>query len=110
MQLGALPEPMYTAAPKPRHNKHVHKEAPCAPRGPALDLVLELNGEWHGQEVTGGIKEPNSGGNVVYLSPAWVGRRTSGRATYLRIPVINEVNGVQAKPGWRLLTGVSVSF
>ena len=108
--LGALGEPMYHGGPKAKAHKHAHTEAP-APRGPALDLVLELNGEWHAKEVTDGVKEPNSGGNVVYLSPGlrWSQDKWSSHVS-VGVPVVNEVNGVQAKSDWRLLTGVSVSF
>ena len=34
-----------------------------------LDLVLELNGEWHDKQRIAGIPDPNSGGTTVYLSP-----------------------------------------
>ena len=51
------------------------------------------------------------GGNVVYLSPGvrysldrWSAFVSAG------FPIANEVNGVQAEPDWRLLTGVAVSF
>ena len=70
-----------------------------------------MNGEWHAREVTGGIKEPNSGGNVVYLSPGirYSLDRWSAFAS-VGLPIVNEVNGVQAEPDWRLVTGVAVSF
>jgi hypothetical protein len=110
MNAGApLPEPMYHGGPKAKHQHH--HEVPPAPRGPALDLVLEVNGEWHAREVTGGVKETNSGGNVVYLSPGirYSLDRWSAFAS-VGLPIVNEVNGVQAEPDWRLLTGVAVSF
>ena len=73
--------------------------------------MLELNGEWHDHQVVAGVKDPFSGGNVVYLSPGlrlgydkWSGFVSVG------LPVINHVNGIQAEPGWRLLTGVAVAF
>ena len=110
MSLGAMPEPMYHGGPKARGHKHSHDE-PAASRGPALDLVLELNGEWHAQQKIAGVKDENSGGNVVYLSPGlrlsmdkWSGFLSVG------VPIVNHVNGVQAEPDWRLLTGVAVSF
>ena len=110
MNLGAMPEPMYHGGPKPRGHKHSHDE-PAAPRGPALDLVLELNGEWHAHQRIAGVKDENSGGHVVYLSPGlrlsmdkWAGFVSVG------VPVVNHVNGVQAEPDWRLITGVAVSF
>ena len=104
MNAGApIPEPMYHGGPKGKAHHHHHEEPP-APRGPALDLVLEVNGEWHAHEVIGGVKEPNSGGHVVYLSPGvrysldnWSAFASVG------LPIVNEVNGVQAEPDWRLL-------
>jgi Putative MetA-pathway of phenol degradation len=110
MHAGALPEPMYHGGPKGRPHKHHHEEAP-APQGPALDLVLELNGEWHDRQEVAGVRDPNSGGSVVFLSPGlrlsyerWSGFVSVG------VPVVNDLNGLQAEPDWRLLTGVAVSF
>jgi Putative MetA-pathway of phenol degradation len=110
MSLGALPEPMYHGGPKTARTRHQHAEPAPTPTH-SLDLVLELNGEWHGAEVAAGVKDANSGGNVVYLSPGlrlamdkWSGFVSVG------IPVVNQVNGIQAEPDWRLLTGVAVAF
>jgi hypothetical protein len=109
MGLGALPEPMYHGGPM-SGRRHRHHEQP-AHSAPSLDLVLELNGEWHDHQVIAGARDPNSGGNVVYLSPGlrlafdkWSAFASVG------IPVVNQVNGVQAEPDWRLLTGVAVAF
>jgi len=111
---GALPEPMYHGGPKGHSHKHSHNHAheeAVAPRGPALDLVLELNGEWHARQEIAGVKDPNSGGNVVYLSPGlrlsyerWSGFVSVG------VPIVNDLNGVQAEPDWRLLTGMAINF
>jgi hypothetical protein len=110
--LGSAPASGPPAArPHQHHHHHPHEGPPAAPNGPALDLVLELNGEWHGREVIAGLTEANSGGTVVYLSPgmrlsldAWAGFVSVG------VPVLDRVNGIQAEHGWRLLTGVSVAF
>jgi hypothetical protein len=90
---------------------HAATEPPAAPRGPVLDLVLELNGEWHARETIAGATDPSSGGNVVFLSPGlrlsydkWSGFVSVG------VPVINELNGIQAEPDWRVLTGIAVNF
>ena len=92
----------------PNTPPHTH-DAPKA--GPALDVMIELNGEWHGRTATAGVIDPNSGGNVVYLSPGvrlsvdrWSGFVSLG------VPVINDLNGVQAKPDWRVITGASLAF
>jgi hypothetical protein len=106
-----LPSPMFHGGPRPKSGHHHPHEEPPAPRGPALDLVLELNGEWHAREETAGVREPNSGGNVVYLSPGL--RISSGNTAgfvSVGVPVINDVNGFQVEPSWRLLTGIAVSF
>jgi hypothetical protein len=103
-----IDQPMYHGGPKA--HDHDHAEPP-APRGPALDLMLELNGEWHDHQRVGGVSDPNSGGNVVYLSPGvrlsmdkWSGFVSVG------VPIVNDLYGAQAEPDWRLLTGVAVGF
>jgi hypothetical protein len=107
---GPMPEPMYHGGPKGSVKDHSHDE-PAAPAGPALDLVLEINGEWHDKQVTSGVTDQNSGGNVVYLSPGvrlsvdkWSGYLSFG------IPIANEQNGIQPEPSWRIITGVSLAF
>ena len=110
MHLGsALPEPMYHGGPK-GNASHSHEEA-AVPAGPAVDLVLELNGEWHGKQVISGVKDQNSGGSTIYLSP---GVRVSmdrwSSYVSVGIPIVNEPNGIQPEPSWRLITGVSVAF
>jgi hypothetical protein len=107
---GALPEPMYHGGPKAHRHKHVHEEA-VSPQGPALDVVLEVNGEWHDHQRIDGVSDPNSGGNAVFLSPGlrlsyerWSGFVSVG------VPIVNDLIGLQAEPEWRLLTGVAVSF
>jgi hypothetical protein len=89
---------------------HAHK-VPPPPPGPALDAMLELNGEWHAKMKSEGVRDPNSGGNTLYLSPGlrlsvdrWSGYVSVG------LPVVNDLNGTQAKPGWRVLTGASMGF
>jgi hypothetical protein len=67
-------------------------------QGPlAWDLVLELNGESKQKQETGGIKDPNRGGNVTLLSP---GTRITWKnrwAGFLSIgfPVEQDLNGIQ---------------
>jgi hypothetical protein len=110
MHSGALPEPMYHGGPKRHSHKHAAEE-PAHARGPALDLVLEVNGEWHDRQRIDGVSDPNSGGNVVFLSPGlrlsyerWSGFVSVG------VPIVNDLNGLQAEPEWRVLTGMAVNF
>jgi hypothetical protein len=93
------------------HDTHVHPAPPRGPSGPALDLVLELNGEWHAHQTIAGVQDANSGGHVLYLAP---GLRLSAQSwsgfVSVGVPVVNDLNGVQAEADWRVVTGVSVGF
>jgi len=103
-----LPPPMYHGGPKAKH--HQHEEAPVS-RGLALDLVLEVNGEWHDHQRINGKSDPNSGGNTIYLSPGlrlsmdrWSGFVSFG------VPIVSEPNGLQPEPEWRIMSGLTVNF
>jgi hypothetical protein len=87
---------------------HVHAEASA---GPAIDLVLELNGEWHDRQTIAGEEDPNSGGHVLYLAPGvrfsegdWSGFVSVG------VPVARDMNGEQSEPELRIVTGAGLSF
>ncbi len=108
MKLGALPDPMWHGGPGTHQHDHVHQEAPS---GPALDLVLELNGEWHAKEVQSGVKDPNSGGNTVYIAPGLrLSKDNWSSFVSVGIPIINDLNGIQSEPDIRIVTGVSFTF
>ena len=64
-----------------------------------------------GARTRGWPRDPNSGGNVIYLSPGfrlsmdeWSGFFSFG------IPIVNDMYGVQAEPDWRILSGVTYNF
>ena len=108
MKLGALPEPMWHGGPGTHRHNHAHREAPA---GPALDLVLELNGEWHDNQVESGVKDPNSGGNTLYLAPGLRFSKDNWSSfVSVGIPIINDQNGIQAEPEIRVVTGVAITF
>jgi hypothetical protein len=87
------------------HANHDHSDMKKTPY--TLDLVLELNGEWHDKQRIGGIPDPNSGGTTVYLSPGVrVGFDRFSSFVSFGVPVINQHNGVQSKPEYRILTGI----
>jgi hypothetical protein len=82
-----------------------------ASKGAALDLVLELNGEWHDKQETAGVTDENSGGTTIYISPGlrltvdqWSGIVSVG------IPVVTDLNGIQAEQDWRISAGTSLAF
>jgi hypothetical protein len=87
------------------HANHDHSDMKKTPY--TLDLVLELNGEWHDKQRIAGIPDPNSGGTTVYLSPGIrVGFDRYSGFISVGVPVLNEHNGVQSKPDFRVLTGI----
>jgi outer membrane putative beta-barrel porin/alpha-amylase len=99
------------------HAGHTHAPVTKAPTASAphthvaLDAMLEVNGEWHDKQRTAGIVDPNSGGNTIYVSPG-LRLTVENWASYVLvgIPVVNDLNGIQATPAWRVLGGVSVVF
>ena len=73
--------------------------------------MLELNGEWHDKDETANVIDHNSGGHVLLLSP---GLRVStpgfsGFASF-GVPIVNQMNGLQSKTEYRVLTGISYAF
>jgi hypothetical protein len=82
-----------------------------SPRGLVIDAVLELNGKWQAEQTISGATDPNSGGNVVFLSPGMsiflstgmsiASNRWSGFVT-VGLPIINDLNGLQSEPTYRL--------
>ena len=100
----------------PAAEEHVHGDGAVHLHKPAsqalnVDLVLELNGEWHDKQKAGTDVDDNSGGHTLYLSPGvrlsagdWSGFASVG------IPVVEDMNGLQPDPDWKFVTGVAYSF
>src|ERR1043165_3875976 len=107
-----LPSSALAHGPVPHRHEHPLDRIPAAaPPQWRVDAILELNGEWHDFETTAGVRDPNSGGHVLLLSPGLrVGYGSvSGFATF-GIPIVNDMNGLQSKTGYRLFTGVAYAF
>jgi hypothetical protein len=95
------------------HNGRILKAPQAVPSPPSwtLDAVLEFNGEWHARQKTAGAVDENSGGHTIYLSPGL-------RASYDRfshfvlvgIPILNDLNGLQSEPRYRIVSGMSFGF
>lgn len=91
------------------HANHDHRDMMKTPY--TLDLVLEFNGEWHDKQRILGVADPNSGGTTVYLSPGLrVGVDRFSGFVSVGVPVINQHNGVQSKPDFRVLTGIAAKL
>jgi Putative MetA-pathway of phenol degradation len=90
---------------------HSHTNSAMGAGGPALDVMLELNGELHEHQKVAGIIDPHSGGHTAYLAPGvrLSNDRWSAFAS-VGVPVINDQNGKQAEPSARVTTGIAVSF
>jgi hypothetical protein len=110
--LGSGEHPMFHGAEQHEEGDdgHLHEHGHES-TGLSLDLVLELNGEWHAEQVTNGISDPNSGGNTVFISPGlrlsqdkWSGFVSVG------IPVMDDLNGIQSEPDWRVIAGATWLF
>jgi hypothetical protein len=79
--------------------------------GPALDLVLELNGEWHAEQQESGEADVNSGGHVLYLAPgARVSLDALSAFASLGVPIARDLTGVQAEPDLRVVGGIAYRF
>lgn len=78
----------------------------------SVDLVMELNGTWRDQEKADGETVPNSGVNVVYLSPGLsvIGAQGWYASLSVGIPVIKNVRGAQDDPGNRISVSLGQSF
>jgi hypothetical protein len=106
-----LPSSALAHGPVPHRHAHPLEKIPAAPPQWRVDAILELNGEWHDFETTAGVRDPNSGGHVLLLSPGLrVGYgNVSGFATF-GIPIVNDMNGLQSKASYRLFTGIACAF
>src|ERR1043165_7056587 len=109
-QHAALPASAMAHGPVPHRHAHPLDKIPAAPEW-TVDVILELNGEWHDYENTAGVKDLNSGGHVLLLSPGLrIARGAfSGFAT-VGFPIVNQMNGLQSKTEYRVFTGIAYAF
>lgn len=66
--------------------------------------VLELNGEWQDYQKTDGIKDPNSGGHTMFISPGvrYSGGKGWNTALSVGAPILKDFNGYQTPPDYRI--------
>lgn len=107
-----LAGPLASVESRDHGHAHSHAHAPAkAPAAPAVDLILELNGEVHDPQQVAGETDKHSGGHTAYLSPGvrvtvdrWSAFVSAG------VPVIADLNGAQAELTVRVVAGVAVAF
>ncbi len=77
-----------------------------------VDLVLELNGDHRERVEINEMSEENTGGHTLYISPGI--RLSLGHSwsvySSVGLPVVNDLNGTQSEPDYRLIGGISKSF
>jgi hypothetical protein len=88
-----------------------HEHVP-PPQSTAVDLVLELNGEWEGRQRESGVIEAESGGHTLYLSP---GVRVTPSPRWsaslsLGLPVVQRIRLSHPENGFRLVAGLGWAF
>lgn len=76
------------------------------------DLVLELNGEYQQRQEIAGVKDENSGGNTLYLSPGTRLIVNNHWSVFAQVgyPLLQDPNGEQHEANWRASFGVSTVF
>ncbi|NQV20610.1 MAG: transporter [Rhodospirillales bacterium] len=91
--------------------KHAHHDG-TADRHPGLDLVLEVNGEWRAKEEMSGVRDPNSGGNAIFISPGLRFSHPAGGSAWVSVgvPITENRNGIQADVDLRLTAGIAQTF
>jgi len=81
-------------------------------RGASLDGILEMNGIWEGKDFIGGVRDNDSGGNVIYLAPGL--RLTFNERTSCFVstgfPIIQNVNGANHRVEFRLVVGTAITY
>lgn len=77
-----------------------------------FDLIGELNGSWRAKVEVDGAKKQNEGGTLIYLSPGFRVKLDDKWITNVGFgfPVIEALNGVQDKPGFRVTFGINRVF
>ena len=76
------------------------------------DVMLELNGEWRDKLEIHSAEDDNTGGNQVFVSPGIRYTSNAGWAMALSagVPVVENLNGIQSEPDWRVTGNVGFAF
>lgn len=95
----------------PDHDHASHDHADLESSTAKWDLLIELNGVTRVKNEIAGIKDQNSGGTTVFLSPGI--RLSSGKFggfISVGVPVIEDQNGKQTDINTRIVVGASLAI
>ena len=97
-------------SPEGTHDHHHHQHA--FNLLDYVDLSLELNGDYREKVEINGMDEKHSGGHTLFISPGLrvgLAHRLSFY-TSVGVPLINDYNGQQSEPDYRIIGGFSAIF
>jgi hypothetical protein len=78
----------------------------------SFDFILEATGEWRQKQTVSGIRDPNSGGTKVLLSPGLRANVYDRFSAFVSagFPVIQDLNGTQHETRYRVIFGISAGL
>jgi hypothetical protein len=78
----------------------------------SFDFILEATGEWRQKQAVSGIRDPNSGGTKVLLSPGLRANVYDRFSAFVSagVPVIQDLNGTQHETRYRVIFGISAGL
>lgn len=90
---------------------HIHDDGSFE-RHEALDLIVEVNGEWEERERVGAVRDIHSGGTQIFVAPGVRYSSDNGWSIYTSVglPVHEDLNGIQNETDVRFKVGVGLSF
>jgi hypothetical protein len=88
-----------------------HDGTPAPSSGLSLDVSLGINGVWSGRQTIDGVRDENTGGNVLFVTPG-LRLSTDRWSSFVNVglPLTRDPNGIQSTPDWHLSTGISLQF
>ncbi|MBI4006124.1 MAG: transporter [Gammaproteobacteria bacterium] len=99
-----------TFAPTGGHNHHRHTHGFGIID--YVDVMLEANGDYRERAEINNISDEHTGGHTLYISPGarvGIGHKWSFFGS-LGVPVVNNLNGQQSEPEYRVIGGLSFTF
>ena len=76
------------------------------------DLILELNGEWREKVDIDGVTDDDTGGHTLFVAPGirYGAAQNWAAALSVGVPIINNLNGTQSEPEWRVVANIGYAF